>query len=367
MTRLYIRLMSSSSDSRKPDAWKSVDWFPQLAPSRPPRRWVATLAKLAVGLVVGALFFASGRRGLGIFIWSVASVISLISLASSRAEQGLGRLFATLGTAIAKLLSVVMLAPVFYLVLVPVRLFNRVTGADPLRLRRDDRRTFWVESASDAAKRRHVGSMFSIEPRQHQPRRLVGFIVAAAMLVIGAEVVLRLMGVGNPILYVNDAQVGFYPAPNQSVQRYGNRVSTNSFGMRAPEISAQKKAGTFRILMIGDSTLWGGSYIDQQGLYARRVEQALNVKAKEQRVEVLNIGVNAWGPFHKLGYIQKFGTFDADVAVICMPYGDIFRPALPADESAVLQSGSTAQIGTRRDFWTPPVALPSRPNRRAYQ
>lgn len=43
-------------------------------------------------------------------------------------------------------------------------------------------------------------------------------------------------------------------------------------------------------------------------------------------VEVLAIGVNAWGPFHEFGYVRKFGTFEADLTVVCLPIGDIYRP-----------------------------------------
>src|SRR5439155_10072558 len=39
-----------------------------------------------------------------------------------------------------------------------------------------------------------------------------------------------------------------------------------------------------------------------------------------------NMGVNAWGPFHELGYVARFGTFSADLALICLPAGDVYRP-----------------------------------------
>src|SRR5205085_9009807 len=48
-------------------------------------------------------------------------------------------------------------------------------------------------------------------------------------------------------------------------------------------------------------------------------------KACTKDVEVWNMGVNAWGPFQEVGYVEKFGAFNADVAVICLPIRDIYR------------------------------------------
>jgi hypothetical protein len=101
--------------------------------------------------------------------------------------------------------------------------------------------------------------------------------------------------------------------------------------MRSPNVSAAKPEGAFRILMLGDSTLYGGSYIDQAELYASRLEDLLNqnpgvLPNSPKRVEVLCMGVNGWGPQHELAYVQKFGVFDADLAMVMGPPNDAYRP-----------------------------------------
>jgi hypothetical protein len=78
--------------------------------------------------------------------------------------------------------------------------------------------------------------------------------------------------------------------------------------------------------MLGDSTLYGGSYVDQEDLYARRMHAELSAMVPGRTVEVLNMGVNGWGPFHKLGYLERFGAFDADLTLVCLPHGDPRRP-----------------------------------------
>ena len=209
------------------------------------------------------------------------------------------------------------------------RAFQRLAGSDPLYLREGDKPSYWLACDASARKVRYVHTMFATESKALANRRGLALAAALASLVIGAEIVLRILGFGTPVLYLNDLDVGYYPAPNQQVHRYGGDIRTNEWSMRAPAFSKEKPEGAFRVLMLGDSTLWGGSDIDQTELYARLLESQLDTRfAADAPIEVLNMGVNGWGPLHELGYVKKFGTFDADLAVICMPYGDVYRTLL---------------------------------------
>jgi hypothetical protein len=100
--------------------------------------------------------------------------------------------------------------------------------------------------------------------------------------------------------------------------------------MRAPDYPLAKSPDTFRVLMLGDSTLWGGTFLDQEDIYARILERRLQKVVDDRggagHVEVWNMGVNGWGPFHELGYVERFGVFDADLAIVCLPITDIYRP-----------------------------------------
>jgi lysophospholipase L1-like esterase len=95
--------------------------------------------------------------------------------------------------------------------------------------------------------------------------------------------------------------------------------------MRAPYIGPAKSAGHIRILMIGDSTL-AGTKVSNAELYSSLLENKLNQLAGKKSFEVLNMGVNAWGPLHERAYVRKFGTFNADLAIICGPVANSFRP-----------------------------------------
>jgi hypothetical protein len=115
------------------------------------------------------------------------------------------------------------------------------------------------------------------------------------------------------------------------VHRYGGEIHINAFGMRSRDIAAEKPAGTYRILMLGDSTLYGGSYIDQSQMYATRLEELLNqtrdaLPNAPRHVEILCMGVNGWGPQHQLAYVKEFGLFHADLVMVMGPPDDAYRP-----------------------------------------
>jgi hypothetical protein len=306
---------------------KSVAWFPKA--KVPATESVASaLVKLGVGVAIGALLFFAGRKTFAIVVWSTSAVIGGISISSEKARTGIGRFFAQLGRWVGTAIGTVLLTLVFFGIVTPLRFFRRLFGADDLHLRDRDRQSFWLEADRDERKVRHVGAMFATEAATPGTGRPVTKALLVTVVLLGiAEVILRTQGFGGEaVLYVSDPAVGYYTAPNQKLGRYGGRVETNKFGMRAPAYSVEKPAGTFRILMLGDSTLYGGSYVDQDGLYARLLEKKLNeLPGLPGKIEVLNMGVNGWGPYHERGYVSKFGTFGADLAIICGPTDDLNR------------------------------------------
>jgi hypothetical protein len=315
---------SASSHWLSPSTIHSGQWLRYRVKAEQPSALGAVL-KTLVGVAAGGLAYAWGAERLAIIIWAVAGLIGVVALSSQKARSGVGWFFAALGRGLGWLMGVVLLAPLFLIGFTAAHVIGRLAGRDPLHLRDKEAQTFWLAVDQDRRKVRHVRSLFATETPA--PTRGGGVIAAISLvaLLVTAEIVLRTLGFGSTILYQPDNLAGYFPAPNQEEHRYGGKIITNSHGMRAPEFAAEKPAGTLRILMLGDSTLYGGSYIDQNKLYARLVDNALDLKPGANDVEVLNMAANGWGPFNELGYVEKYGTFDADVAVILLPIGDIYR------------------------------------------
>ncbi|MGB3308316.1 MAG: GDSL-type esterase/lipase family protein [Nodosilinea sp.] len=177
------------------------------------------------------------------------------------------------------------------------------------------------------------------------------------VLVIGAlslavvEIFLRVRyGLGNPPLYVADARTGYRLAPHQTLRRRGNRIAINAYSMRGPATSPHRTADTLRVLMVGDSIVNGGGWTDQSELLSLRVQTALDrlKPAEFQQVEVLNASANSWGPRNELGYVLRFGTFEAQVVLLVLNTDDLFAIAPNSYDL-----GRNPQYPTRR----PPLAL----------
>jgi lysophospholipase L1-like esterase len=157
-------------------------------------------------------------------------------------------------------------------------------------------------------------------------------LVIVVFILLLAEIGLRLLlGVGNPLLYQADDQIGYLLAPNQSVRRSGNRIEINQYSMRGPAIAPQRPDQTLRILLLGDSIANGGWWTDQDEVLSVRIEQqiiaATTLPPEIHHTEVLNASANSWGPRNELAYLQAFGSFEAQVILLLINTDDLFATA----------------------------------------
>ena len=73
-----------------------------------------------------------------------------------------------------------------------------------------------------------------------------------------------IIGLGNPPLLIEHKSIEYEYIPNQDIKRFHKQIKINSLGMRSDELleNSNKK----RILVYGDSIIWGGAITDQQDL-----------------------------------------------------------------------------------------------------
>ena len=306
-----------------PESLQDPGWHPWVRAERRPRR---LRAEHVIPVLLIALFAWFGWWILASVVAAIALTLVVLAVAHPPARRRMDRWIGIFADWLARAVAVLLLAPVFYLVLMPIGLWGRVFGSDPLGLKRANAAGFWHEPDSEPRRNRHAARMFAVECRHH--RRGTGMIPLAVLCVAGLlviEGVLRLAGLGNPMLFVQDPEIAYYPAPNQSVRYPGRTITTNDAGMRADFDTTRDKQGRIRILMTGDSTL-AGTKVGNHELYSAIVRDLLDERAGGEKFEVLNMGVNAWGPVHQAAYFRKFGTFEADVLVICGPVANVYRP-----------------------------------------
>jgi lysophospholipase L1-like esterase len=153
---------------------------------------------------------------------------------------------------------------------------------------------------------------------------LVRLLMATVLFGITAEMVARFVfGLGDPPIAVLDEKIEYYLKPSQRYARFGNSIAINHFGMRGEDFPAQKaQSDELRILILGDSVVYGGHKIDQPELMTSLLAELLEAKS-ERPVTVANIASSSWGPPNMRAYLERFGTFDGDVAILVLSSHDI--------------------------------------------
>ena len=166
------------------------------------------------------------------------------------------------------------------------------------------------------------------------------------LLVAIAECIARFaLGLGTPPLSIAHRQIEYMYAPDQDLSRFHNVFRTNHYAMRSrnPDAASDR----YKILVLGDSVINGGSLTNQSDLATSILERDLG-----NGVFVGNISAGSWGPPNLLAYIETYGTFEADTVTVVISGGDIcdvpsFTPLDPRThpmESSVLALGELITV-----------------------
>lgn len=84
------------------------------------------------------------------------------------------------------------------------------------------------------------------------------------------------------------ARPGYYPSP---IDKSHPPYTINSFGLRGKDFQIPKSKGTFRIVVFGGSSTFGGESPDDQ-TYPARLEQTLRKRTGAKNIEVINYGAH---------------------------------------------------------------------------
>jgi hypothetical protein len=162
-------------------------------------------------------------------------------------------------------------------------------------------------------------------------------LIALTVLLVAAELTARFaLGLGDPPLMMTDPQIEYLYQPSKSYKRFGNSVRFNSFSMRSEEFTKRKSdSAEFRVIILGDSVINGGSWTNQDETAAELLKAKLHdhyrLRAQGRPIMVGNVSAPSWGPPNLLAYVQRFGLFDADAVILVLgseDYGDVpdFKP-----------------------------------------
>ncbi|MBN2483478.1 MAG: SGNH/GDSL hydrolase family protein [Candidatus Omnitrophica bacterium] len=146
---------------------------------------------------------------------------------------------------------------------------------------------------------------------------LVAIIGGLLLTLLVIEIILRILGFGNLVIYQYDKDVYWKPRPNQHCfTKEGHQpVQINRLGLRGQEVSLDKPQGTFRILSLGDSRTFGWGVADNQ-TYSYILQEELS-KRTGKNIEVLNAGVNGYSyPQMYVVLRDMVDKFDIDAVIV---------------------------------------------------
>lgn len=103
----------------------------------------------------------------------------------------------------------------------------------------------------------------------------------------------------------NDATVGRVLQSNLRDKPFrGTRVASNSFGMREREYELPKPDGMLRVVLLGDSYVFGYG-IEAEDRLGVFLERALRERSGRDDVEVLHIAVSSWNILSECAYLRR--------------------------------------------------------------
>ena len=136
------------------------------------------------------------------------------------------------------------------------------------------------------------------------------------------EIYLRIIGLGDPIIYDNNYVYGYAPRENQSKKRFEkSNVTINDVGLRSLYNWSENK-NKKKIVFFGDSVTYGGSYIDDKELFSHLVCKNLSTN----NYICGNAGVNAYGIMNMV-YRSRYDNRinDSDIKIFLIIPDDFYR------------------------------------------
>jgi hypothetical protein len=124
----------------------AIDWNPDAKTMR--KFGISTMlgcAAIGAFLYFGIWPAAKPSTGFGAFIWIAGALTGVTALLGPRIGKPLYCIWMGIGYVVGNIVSRLVLAMVFYLLITPMGLVMRLIGRDPLQLRKKEAETFWQD------------------------------------------------------------------------------------------------------------------------------------------------------------------------------------------------------------------------------
>lgn len=113
----------------------------------------------------------------------------------------------------------------------------------------------------------------------------------------------------------------YHHEPNLQDTFQGIQTSFNSHGFRGPEFSPAKPADTSRIMILGDSVVYGWG-VRYESTFPALLQDAYD--ASNESIEVIPAGVCSWNTRTEYEFFREIGsTYQPDLLVLVVVFNDI--------------------------------------------
>jgi len=180
---------------------------------------------------------------------------------------------------------------------------------------------------------------------------VLSFLALEFLLLVFNETVFR------NSFFMYDYDMGFKVRPYTTWGAF----KTNEFGFNDRDYPHERRPGTYRILILGDSFNWVGG---QDGNYTAILERKFAAEFGDEQVEVINIGYPQTHTGEELVALKKYGLqYNPDLLVLGFFVGNDFFDAKRERKRIVVGSGLTdidVSNGPEWTFMGQPLVLHSR-------
>ncbi len=180
--------------------------------------------------------------------------------------------------------------------------------------------------SEDEARKGATGQARPKRRRSLRLRLLVGVLGLLVGFGVG-EVAVRILGLGTAtltrgVLHAYHAEAGWSCAPDLDTRyiqpgSFDVRVTTNAEGLRDGPIELRKPVGVRRVVILGDSFMWGYGVEDDE-MFASRLQ------AKVPGTETVNLGANGYSTVQQAIRLEVDGVaYAPDLVVAAFTWNDL--------------------------------------------
>ena len=138
---------------------------------------------------------------------------------------------------------------------------------------------------------------------------------------------------------------GYYLIPNQKTET----ISINSLGFRGPEFTADKPENTYRIFLVGGSTMFGSAASSDATTIPGYLQQLMNDETFDFNIQVINAGISGANSVTENKLIkEKLIGFDPDLIIMYDGVNDLRAEYPPQTIKDNWQS--VCELGKREGF-----------------